>query len=211
MPHAGRAWDGTLWVSPPASVQSWGECLPWTAAAPTKPTPPLSSFQSQQASDFSKCFSFWSLHHDLSPTSVILNLSVVLNLRPLSLLIHRVGFRTEHIDWATSLHFTSCSLMEILVWGMVTLPHLYLVIFYVSVDALVFVLLCEFKSSTIMICFVAQDVPAVAIRNSFWLGPFFFWQVPFFNWIFFLFLTPENVPGSSCLVLIPVLESSTFP
>ena len=73
-----------LWVSPPASVQSWGECLPWTAAAPTKPTPPLSSFQSQQASDFSKCFSFWSLHHDLSPTSQ-LEENAILNCRKLCL------------------------------------------------------------------------------------------------------------------------------
>lgn len=119
--------------------------------------------------------------------------------------------------WGFLVFSLLCLLMEILVWGIVTLPHLYLIIFYISVDSLVFVSLREFKSRatelnwTIIICFVAQDVPAVAFRDSFRLGPFLFWQLPFFYWIFFLFLTPDNVPGSSCLFLIPGLESSAFP
>lgn len=64
-----------------------------------------------------------------------------------------------------------------------------------------------------VICFVAQIIPALAIRSSFRLVPVCLWHATccFVFWAFPYFSDIQDVPGSFCMFLALALESTISP
>lgn len=70
-------------------------------------------------------------------------------------------------------------------------------------------LLYELQSTTIIIYFLAQIIPALVIRNSSKLTSVFFQQDPILFQAFLYVLVLPYVSGSSCIFSAPPLESTT--
>lgn len=75
----------------------------------------------------------------------------------------------------------------------------------------IYFLLCIIIQYYIIIHFISQIVPSLAIVTFFRLTPLFFWYTPILFWVLPYFLSPQSGLGSFCSFLALLLKSTTFP